>query len=526
MYIRNRAKLIIVGALTVAEGFLCLAIIGVLAVSQISLPKTRFFQIANTRGEETIEQSFAADGPAKLDLTNSAGDVEISASDDDRFVVRAVKEAWGRDQRDAQAKAQSIEVSMALEEGTLTVRVEEPEKGSVVVFGTVRSSRVGFEIAVPRRTAVVVHTRSGRLTLEGTQGDAELYDRYGPVSVQDVTGSITVDTNNGKVTVLHSGGKREELSLSSTYADIVVQQVEANALTLDSNNGALRLEDVAVVGDLDLQTRYGEIALERVQGSVLRAETHNEAISLQDVEMDGALSLVTQYGDVTTRDVTGSEMNVHVDNGKLELERVAVEGDLVVDSKYVPVSLDGVHAKSLSIKGNNGDITFNDVQLDGPLSLSTEYGAVQVARTEASEYRIETNNSPIVLHGGHGVLWVHNKYGDIVIEGAHRAALDLRTTNGEVSFQGTLEPGADHHLESTYGPVSLRLPPDTAVTLDASTEYGRIHSEFDVLVKSQQDEQEKPHSGDALYGTINGGGPELKIRTTNSDITIEVEPAG
>jgi DUF4097 and DUF4098 domain-containing protein YvlB len=106
--------------------------------------------------------------------------------------------------------------------------------------------------------------------------------------------------------------------------------------------------------------------------------------------------------------------------------------------------------------------------------MSSKFGAVSVFSAAASEYKIETDNGAITLDGGRGPLWLHSSFGDIEVRSAQDATLDLVTSNGKVTFQGSLSTEADHLVESNFGAVLLRLPSDTAVTLDASTDFGRI----------------------------------------------------
>lgn len=443
----RKRKRLVVGALVVVEVLICVALIAALATLRLTFPRARFFYVADTRAEETIEENFVADGQAALDLTNAFGDVQMVAGNGDRFVVKAVKEAWGQDKREAEAKVGAIEVKMTVDGGTLRVEVEDPDRGMGVVFGSMRSSQISFEIVVPRQAAITVHTSNGRVTLKGTDGDADLTSRFGSITVEDVTSSITVDTSNGDVTVHRSGGELARIDLHSDFGSITVRQVTAKELTLDSNNGALDVKDVTVEGDLTLNTRFGRI------------------------------------------------------------------------------DLDGGGARSLTVESQNGDITVNDLRLDRPLDLFTNFGKVSVTRTKASEYKIETRNGPIKLDGGQGSLWLHSDFGDITVESVSNASLDLRSGNGKVSFEGSLSAEADHQVESNFGSVSLRLPSNTAVTLDASTDFGDIRCEFDVLVKGGSDDKEGRSSGDELHGTINGGGARLRVETRNGDITIEAEPS-
>jgi DUF4097 and DUF4098 domain-containing protein YvlB len=441
---RNR-KLVIVGALVAVEVLICVAIVALLAASGLVLPRARFLYVADTRAQETVEESFVPDGPATLDLTNTYGDVRIVAGDGDRFVVKAIKEAWGQNKSEAEANLRAVEVKMTMDGGTLRVEVEDPHREAVVVLGSVRSSQVEFEITAPRQASVSAYTHNGHIALKGSEGDADLTDRYGSITVEDVAGSITADTNNGNVTVRRSGGEGAAVDVRSRYGDITIREVTARELSLDSNNGVLELEEVTVDGDLALNTNYGGI------------------------------------------------------------------------------DVGGVRAGSLTVKSHNGTITLNDGQLDGKLDLFSNYGAVSVTRTQASEYKIETRNGDIDLSGGQGSLWLHSNYGDITVQDARDAELDLGSGNGKITFEGSLVAEADHQLESNYGSVTLRLPPDTAFFVDASTNYGRIRCEFDVLVEGGGEDKEDRTTGDELRGTVNGGGGRLRIETRNGDITIEAE---
>lgn len=445
---RNR-KLIIVGALVAIEVLVCVAIIVVLATARSVFPSgAKFFYFATTRAEETTEESFAADGPAALDLTNIHGDVEIVAGDGDRFTIKATKEAWGRNKREAEAKLQAIKLKTKMEGGTLYVEVEDPDEDVVLVVGSMRANQVKLEITVPRQAAIVVRTRNGSITLEGTEGDADLTSRFGSITVKGVAGTIRADTNNGEVTVHRSGSKLATVDLHSDFGRITVRQVTAKELTLESRNGSLDLKDVTVDGDLSLNTSFGGI------------------------------------------------------------------------------DLDTGWAQSLTVESQNGDIAANNIHLDGTLDLSTNFGKVSIVRTEASEYKIETRNGAITLEGGHGPLWLHSDFGNITVEGASDATLDLRSKNGQVSFEGSLSSESDHQLESDFGAITLRLPADTAFDLDASTEFGDIRCEFDVLVRGEGKDKERRTSGDDLYGKVNGGSNKLRVKTRNGDITIEAEPSG
>jgi DUF4097 and DUF4098 domain-containing protein YvlB len=484
--IKGKQRRLILG-LVLVEVLICLAIVTVLLVVRSEIGPLRFFYFANTRVAETLEERFTVDGPVTLDLSNTSGEVQVTGGDRNEIVVRAIKEAWGQNKKDAQAKLQAMQVEMGWESDTLRIKVEDPEENAayIGVFYSGHSNQVRFEITVPRQTGVVAYTHNGRITLQDTEGDANLTNRYEPIVVEGVAANVTVEARNGDVTVLRSGSAGTTASLTSRYGTISVE---------------------GVAGDITVDARNGDVTV------------------LRSGDEEAVLNLVSYYGRITTRQVIAGDLTLDSHNGALTLEDVVVGGDLELEAYYGKTELDGVQAGSLKVNGKNGDIVLKDVRLDGTLDLFTHYGAVSVTGSEAGAYKIETQNGAIKLDGGRGSVWLHSHYGDIEVKAARDVTLDLSTDNGKVAFEGSLSNTADHTLESDYGAVTLRLPPDTSVLLDASTDHGRIRCDFDVLVRGA-DKEENDASGDELRGAINDGSARLQIRTRNGDIVLEKEPS-
>jgi DUF4097 and DUF4098 domain-containing protein YvlB len=73
--------------------------------------------------------------------------------------------------------------------------------------------------------------------------------------------------------------------------------------------------------------------------------------------------------------------------------------------------------------------------------------------------------------------------------------------------------GRGVRLETTNGGIHARLPRTLAARIDAANTNGSIESDLPVTTSGSQNK----HS---LHGTTNGGGPELRLRTTNGSIHI------
>ena len=129
------------------------------------------------------------------------------------------------------------------------------------------------------------------------------------------------------------------------------------------------------------------------------------------------------------------------------------------------------------------------------LQIENTNGAIEASDVSGS-HRVETTNGHIRLARCAGDL-------------------DAETTNGGIEAELTsVTAGHVVRLETTNGGINARLPRKLAASLDASTTNGGIESDLPVASRGKLDK----HS---LRGTINGGGPDLRMRTTNGSIHIQ-----
>ena len=125
---------------------------------------------------------------------------------------------------------------------------------------------------------------------------------------------------------------------------------------------------------------------------------------------------------------------------------------------------------------------------------------------------VETTNGAIEVNGVSGLLKIETTNGHIRLD---RCAgnVDASTTNGRVTAELlSVDRTRPNRLSTTNGKIVLTVPSSLAAEIDASTTNGSIDSELAVTTHSIG-----RHS---LRGTINGGGAELKLRTTNGSIEI------
>jgi len=227
-----------------------------------------------------------------------------------------------------------------------------------------------------------------------------------------------------------------------------------------------------------------------------------------DVRPGALMSLANVNGHITIRawdqprvriqaakrvKASGSE-NAKQAMAALKIEIVPSDGGLRVTTRY-PKRGDGFGLLDWMFGSHvNASVTYEVmVPRTMNLDLDNTNGGIDVSDVRGS-HRVDTTNGRINLE---------RCSGDIEAE----------TTNGGIRAE-LLEvtAGKSMRLSTTNGRISLTAPPTLAAHVDASTTNGSINSDLPVTTT---------HAGrHSLRGNINGGGPELRLRTTNGSIEI------
>jgi DUF4097 and DUF4098 domain-containing protein YvlB len=91
--------------------------------------------------------------------------------------------------------------------------------------------------------------------------------------------------------------------------------------------------------------------------------------------------------------------------------------------------------------------------------------------------------------------------------------VDASTTNGGIRAELlTVTPGKTMRFDTTNGGITLIVPPALAAEVNAATTNGSVRSDLPLTTSK--------FSRTSLRGSLNGGGPEIRLRTTNGGITI------
>lgn len=151
-----------------------------------------------------------------------------------------------------------------------------------------------------------------------------------------------------------------------------------------------------------------------------------------------------------------------------------------------------------------------------PVDITTSNGLIAVANTDA-QAALETSNGPIEVTGTSGVTTARSSNGAVRFTG-HRGPLEVRTSNAPVTCAvDVLIPTDAVTLTTSNSSITLNIPDDTQADFDASTSNAEVTvSGFPSISYSRTDREHKS-------GTINGGGADVTLTTSNARIDINGE---
>ena len=159
---------------------------------------------------------------------------------------------------------------------------------------------------------------------------------------------------------------------------------------------------------------------------------------------------------------------------------------------------------------NNGDVVLAGIV--GETRVKTSFGLVDASQI-GGPLVVENNNGGVKARDVENGANIRTSFGPVLLERI-AGPLDVANQNGAIdaslTFQQACRPV---RLQTSFGPVRLRLPENANYRLTASTSFGKINTEFPITVNGAV-------SSDSLSGTVGHGGCELQIVDSNGSIDI------
>lgn len=146
-------------------------------------------------------------------------------------------------------------------------------------------------------------------------------------------------------------------------------------------------------------------------------------------------------------------------------------------------------------------------------------GTIDVGAVNDGNIEIENVSGQIEVSNVNGGISVTNAAGSVV----------ANTVNGNVVVSlKSVDPQAPMAFSTLNGKIDVTFPANVKANVKLKAEHGDIFTDFDVAVskdkpvakKTTEDHTYRIDIDDWVYGTINGGGPEMMMKTTYGSVYI------
>jgi len=229
------------------------------------------------------------------------------------------------------------------------------------------------------------------------------------------------------------------------------------------------------------------------------------------------------------------KVNVHVLYGSIKVS--AYEGkevmiDVFGDSSRKNRDEDEAPGGMHRIGGGSGlnvsaEERNNNIEVNGGLSKLSGI-IVKVPAGLTSLQLSAVNDGSISVSGISGALEINNVNGPISVKDAVGSVV-ANTVNGAVTVNfKSVDAKAPMAFSTLNGNVDVTFPADIKTSVKLKTDRGGVFTDYEVAIdksqpatkKTEENHMYKLSIDEWVYGKINGGGPEVMMKTMNGDIYI------
>jgi DUF4097 and DUF4098 domain-containing protein YvlB len=236
-------------------------------------------------------------------------------------------------------------------------------------------------------------------------------------------------------------------------------------------------------------------------------------------EIDGRVALSTAGGNITAGNIGGP---AHLETGGGNISAKSVAGELTADTGGGHITIGTVQGNA-TLHTSGGHIRVNSI--DGTAHLDTGGGEIEVGEA-AGLVRARTGGGGIRVVRVIGPTNLETSGGSIYLTQVD-SPVKASTSDGGITawFVSPPKSSGTCDLQSSAGDIVVHMPRDLAVTIDAEVARGNEHR---VIVdpafplRVSYDDSSRGARTVRAEGSLNGGGPLVRLRTVDGNIRFEL----
>lgn len=423
---------VVITLLIVALVLVCAGIGSVIFFVLNSGFPSNFFEATLVSASTEESKDYSSEGVTLLEVVDDAGHVRITGGDVSQITVLAEKTAWAINETEANKALVNVKYTVKKQGDTLVIKYELSNNQI-----NRKPDTVDFVITVPREMTVTVKNQFGEIELTGTEGDATLESSFGDVTVETLKGGLNVTTQSGRVTAKSINAGTKAVSLKSGFGNLTLEKVTSGDLKVESESGAIELNDVRSSGDMELYTSFGDVTFEKGSSNKLTITTESGKVTLTSIKSSGALSITDKFGNVVLEKVDAASYEIENESGGVDVD--GVSSSIKVHSGFGNITIKNGNNASIDLDTESGTVSYEGTLGDGPHKLHSNFGGIDLVipadsalnidlKTEFGKIKsdlpititvsgdVEANHFVGTINDGGSSLTATTQSGDITIE--------------------------------------------------------------------------------------------------------------
>ncbi|MGD0513450.1 MAG: hypothetical protein ABSA29_09135 [Terriglobales bacterium] len=264
--------------------------------------------------------------------------------------------------------------------------------------------------------------------------------------------------------------------------------------------------------EIKIETEGGNVSTSGVTGRV-DAESGGGSIRIDDV--GGTVNAETGGGSIDLGNV-GSDVSLHTGGGSIKVN--SAKGKIEAESGGGSVSI-VAGSQDAVLETGGGSIQVE--RCAGRVKASTGGGSIELGDIGGA-VEMETGGGSIRLGSAKGPVRAQTGGGSIELNGVPSARAETGGGGIVAKFVPSNGERHDSQLETSAGDITVYLDPNVNISVRASIDVANGHnirSDFPDIRVSSEGGDYGPKTVTA-EGSLNGGGPVLKVSTTTGDISF------
>jgi DUF4097 and DUF4098 domain-containing protein YvlB len=262
--------------------------------------------------------------------------------------------------------------------------------------------------------------------------------------------------------------------------------------------------------EIKVETEGGNVSANGISGRV-DAQSGGGTIRVDDI--GGKVNAETGGGSIEVGSVA-SDVSLHTGGGSIKVN--SAKGKIEAESGGGSISIVS-GAQDAVLQTGGGSIQVEHCA--GRVKASTGGGSIDLGDI-GGPAEMETGGGSIRLTSAKGTVHAETGGGSIELNGVPSARAETGAGGIVAKFIGSSGERHDSQLETAAGDITVYLSPNVNISVRASIDVANGHnirSDFPEIKVISEGGDYGPKTVTA-EGSLNGGGPVLKVSTTTGDI--------